>query len=174
MRKRWTARLLAALAVGLVAFVVSGCGKDKQEEGPGIPRADASALINRLEEAKRRSDPFRCNDLRKDTIPALERQVQGLPDNVDADVRQTVEDGIAHLTDLVEQECQQSQQDTQTETTPSTPTETQTTPTPTQTTPTPTQTTPTQTTPTPTTPTPTTPGNGGATPEKPKKGKDTG
>jgi hypothetical protein len=167
---------MAAAAV-VAAVGVAGCGGSDKEEGAQIPRADAAALINRLQEAERRSDPFRCNDLRKDTLPALEREVQALPDNVDADVRSTVEDGVAHLSELVDQQCESDKQDTKTDTTPTTPTETEPAPTQTQTQPTPTQTQPPKTTPTPTTPTPTptTPGNGGAEPGagKPNKGKET-
>ena len=176
-------RPLAATATALVALALAGCGKDKQA-GPQIPRADAAALINRLQEAERRSEPLRCNDLRKDTVPALERQLQALPDNIDADVRSTLEDGIAHLRELVDQECENAQPDTPTDTTPTTPTETQTTPAPTQTQTTPPKTTPAPTTPTPTTPAPETPGGGGTPapdqgtgaigPGKPKNGKDTG
>ena len=134
---------LAATALAALAF--AGCGGE-EEEGPQIPRGDASALINRLEEAQRRSDPFRCNDLRKDTLPALERQLAALPENVDPDVRSTVEDGIAHLSRLVDEECELGQQ-TETETTPTAPSETPTTPPPT-------ETEPEETTPAPTTPEP--------------------
>ncbi|MEA2404089.1 MAG: hypothetical protein QOE08_736 [Thermoleophilaceae bacterium] len=171
-----TTRVLAAAVVATVA--VTGCGSSNDKKpGKPIPSANSAALINRLEEAKRRSDPFRCNDLRKDTIPALERDVQALPSTVDAGVRSTVEDGISHLSQLVDDQCASQQQNTQTNTTPTTPTPTQTTPTPTQTQTTPPPTTPTQTTPTPTTPTPgnggATPGNGGATSGNGKPKKDT-
>jgi hypothetical protein len=167
-----TSRLIAAGVLATVA--VAGCGSNDKKAGAPIPRSDAAALINRLEEVKRRSDPFRCNDLRNDTLKVLSRQVQALPASVDPNVRSTLEDGIAHLSQLVDQEC--AQQNTQTDTTPSDTTPAPATTTPPQTTPTPTPTTPPPTTPTPTTPTPTTPGNGGATPGtgKPKKGDGTG
>jgi hypothetical protein len=154
-------RVLAAAATALVVVAFAGCGGNEEKEGPQIPRAEAAALINRLEEAQRRSDPFRCNDLQKDTIPALERQLKALPDNVDADVRSTVEDGIAHLSQLVDEECANNKE-TKTETTPTTPAETQTTPAPTQTQTQPPKTTPAPTTPAPTTPAPENPGGGGS------------
>ena len=140
-----TPRALVSCAVAAGAIALAGCGGD--DEGPQIPRAQASALINRLEEAQRRSEPFRCNDLRRDTIPALETQLRTLPANLDGDVRQTLEDGIAHLRELVEQECDGAQRERKRRrererenTTPTTPTAPTPTPAPTpEPTPTPTQ-----------------------------------
>jgi hypothetical protein len=161
------------------AALAAGCGDD---EGRQIPRDEARALISRLQEADRRlsQDPPVCGDLAEDTIPALEQQAAALPDDVDSDVRQTLEDGIAHLRDQIEAECaerREQEEDTTetTDTTDETTTET------TETAPPTTETTetapPTDTDTTPTDTTPTEPGSGGIEPQgqqkkQKKKAKD--
>jgi len=163
---RTTALLLMTLGLALVA---AGCGG---EEGPQIPRDEARSIVRRLQEADRRlsQDPPVCNDLSEDTIPALEDQAANLPEETDADVRETVQDGIGHLRSLIEAECAAREEEPEETTTTTTeeeppveeeeepPPDTQTQPPDTQTTPPDTQTTPTppdtQTTPTP-------PDNGG-------------
>ncbi|GAC1318988.1 MAG: hypothetical protein NVSMB25_09100 [Thermoleophilaceae bacterium] len=161
-----TARPRATAACLLVAAALAGCGGSKA--GAPIPRAAADDLAGRLTEARNRSNPLRCHDLQKDTIPTLEQDARNLPQSVDQKVRTTVSDGVAHLRDLVQQQCdaqrqqrlqQQQQQTTSTATPPPTPPpttqttapapSTQTTPPPTATTPPPTtRSTPTQSTPT--------------------------
>jgi len=174
---------LAAVVVG--ALVVTGCG---HKQGAPIPSANANDIVARLQEAQRRSDAHACHDLRTQTLPVLQQQVSSLPQNVDSNVRATLQDGISHLKDLVQQQCATPTQTnttptattptipTQTTPTQTTPTHTATTPTHTATTPTHTATTPTATTTTPhttTTPTPPAPpGQGGVSPPgQAKKGK---
>jgi hypothetical protein len=161
-------RLLAALALSLTAFGATGCG---HKQGAAIPAAQANDIVGRLQEAQRRSDAHACHDLRTDTIPMLERQVAALPQNVDSNVRATLSDGVAHLKDLVQQQCAAppatTTTPTTTTTTTTTPTQTSTsltttTPTTSTTTSATTATTPTRTA---TTPTATTPG--GVTPPGP-------
>jgi hypothetical protein len=108
-----------------VLLPATGCGGDKK--GDPIPTAQAALIVGRLDEAKRRNDPLRCHDLQRDTIPALRTQVENLPPSTDSDIKQTLTDGIDHLSDLVNQECTQQQTptdttttETTTETTPST------------------------------------------------------
>ncbi|MFL5910022.1 MAG: hypothetical protein ACJ768_05570 [Gaiellaceae bacterium] len=132
MTRRVRQPVVLALAAALL-LPVAGCGSSDKKGDP-IAKADADQIVARLQEAKRRASPLRCNDLRRDTIPALQDQVASLPTTVDADVRQTLSDGVNHLNDLVNQDCNQQQTTTQ-DTTP-TQTTTDTTPTTTQTTPT--------------------------------------
>jgi cell division protein FtsN len=165
--------LVLAAAAG--ALWAAGCG---HKQGAPIPAADANNIIGRLQEAQRRSDAHACHDLRTDTLPILQQQVTSLPQNVDSNVRATLQDGVSHLKDLIQQQCSTQTQTTTTPTTTTQTTPTQTTPTqttPTQTTTTPrttttphTTTTPTTTTTTPhtttTPPAPTPPGQGGVSP----------
>ena len=104
-----------ALAAAAGAFWAAGCG---HKQGSPIPAADANDIIGRLQEAQRRSDAHACHDLRIDTLPVLERQVGNLPQNVDSNVRATLQDGVSHLRDLVQQQCSTQ---TQTTTTPTPP-----------------------------------------------------
>ena len=163
--------LLAAALVAAIAAIATGCG---DEEGAQIPRDDARQIVSRLQEADRRlsQDPPVCGDLSEDTIPALEQRVASLPDDVDKDVRSTLDDGIAHLRDLIEAECAQRKQQPDTETTDTTDTTDTTTDTTTETTPPTTDTTETTPPTTETQPTtPTTPDSGGQSPGQPKKQK---
>jgi hypothetical protein len=166
--------LLAAAFVAAIAAIATGCG---DKEGAQIPRNDARQIVSRLQEADRRlsQEPPVCGDLSQDTIPALEQQVASLPDDVDKDIRSTLDDGIAHLRDLIETECAQRKQQPDTETTDTTDTTDTTTDTTTETTPPTTdttETTPPTTETQPTTPTtPTTPDSGGQSPGEQKKQK---
>ena len=160
MRRPLLHRVATAAALVAVAVPVAGCGKD---DGPKIPRQQARTLIARLQEAKRRSSPLRCQDLSQDTIPALQQEADSLPKGK---VRDTVVEAIDHLQTLVEAECAAKEQQQQTDTTDTT----QTTDTTTETQ---TQTTDTTTTP-PTTDTNTTPPTTDTTPTSPSGGTPPG
>jgi hypothetical protein len=157
-------RRLTALAacLALAAVPLAGCGN----KAPGIPRGDASELISLLKKAQVESDdPQRCDEL-TGTIHDLAAKVRSLPSGIDADVRETLTNGVKNLAESARAQCDQAQ--TTTVTTPTVTTETVPPPT-TETTPPPTtETTPpptTETTPPPTTPpVPTTPGTGGTGP----------
>jgi hypothetical protein len=130
MTRRVRQALVLVAAAAIAAVLLAGCGGGKK--GEDIPRAQAALIIGRLQEAERRNDPLRCHDLQQDTIPALHKQVDDLPSNVDSDITQTLSDGIDHLNDLVSQECNQKQITTETAPTqpsvPSTPSTTESTP----------------------------------------------
>jgi outer membrane biosynthesis protein TonB len=101
----------------LTALAVTGCGGDEN----GVPRGESDALRNALRQVKRDLEPLDCDQLSDVSVPAVEAQVQNLPDDVDADVRETIEDGVAELRNLVAQECAEANEpetDTQPETTP--------------------------------------------------------
>ena len=111
-----TAARLTALAVA--AALAAGCGGDDAE----IPRAEAAELRSALLEAKRRLAPLRCGDLSEDSLPKLEERVAALPDG--SDVRESLQDGIDHLRDLIEAECTRQEQEREQTTTEEEPTTT--------------------------------------------------
>jgi hypothetical protein len=160
--RRLTA-LLACLALAFVPLALAGCG-DKE---PGIPRGDAADLIDLLRKAQEESDdPQRCDELLA-TVRDIAARVRDLPSNVDADVRDSLTNGVRNLAALSRQQCEEADTETTTTTTPAVPTETLPPPTSATTPPPPTETTPpppTETTPPPTTPPPTTPDTGGTGP----------
>ena len=110
---RFRARHLIAAAV--VAGAIAGCGDEK----PQIPSDEAREIVRRLQEADRRisEDPPVCGDLSEDTIPALESQVANLPEDVDPDIRETLDEGVSHLRDLLEAECSERREEPDTDTT---------------------------------------------------------
>ncbi len=94
--------LVAAVAVTGVGMI-AGCGED---EGDPIPARSARTIVERLNEVERRIDAGNaCNDIREDSLPALEREVRRLPKRVDEEVRTTLDDGLGRLAELVEAEC---------------------------------------------------------------------
>jgi hypothetical protein len=152
VRPRTLTTLLLALAAGLVA----GCGAD--EEGKELPRQTASQLLGQLQSIQDRFEfpgGQACADITggdDPNVPQVENLIASLPDDVDPDLRDAVEQSFARLFELVDQECGDEPPETDTETEP---TETETTPTETETTPTETE--PTDTIPTETLPTETVP-----------------
>jgi hypothetical protein len=159
--------LAACLAV--VAMPLAGCG----EKEPGIGKRDASELNRLLRKVQSASDdPQRCDDLAA-YIDDVRVKVRELPSKVDADVRESLSNGVKNLAASAQAQCENTQT-TPTETTPTetTPTETvppvttETAPPPTTPPTTPPPTTPPPTTPPPTNipPVPTTPGTGGTGP----------
>jgi hypothetical protein len=141
-----TTGLLALAACLLVA----GCGSD--DEGQGIPRDAAVALDRQLDSIQGRFEfgGAACNDITGGDDPnttAVERTINGLPEDVDADVRDALEDGFARLFQLVDEQCEPPRTETEPETVteeapPPTETQTETAPPPetTETTPPPTET----------------------------------
>jgi hypothetical protein len=159
----------AALLCGALVLL-PGCGSDSK--GGTIPADQSARLNSAIDAADQYSAAGRCTRAHTKVRDARFLLTQ-LPSSVDADLRQNIADGLAHLDSLISSECEAPKQ-TQTNTTPTetTQTETKTETTPTETTPTettPTETTlttttPTTTTPTDTTTTPTTTGTGGTPP----------
>ena len=158
---------LAACLVALVAVPLAGCG----DKAPGVSKRQASELVHLLRRAQSESDnPQRCNKLLA-TISSVSAKVQALPSKVDADVRESLSNGVKNLDESARSQCAKAQTTptttatTPTATVPTTPpATTATTPTPTTPTTPPTTTTPspppTTTAPTPTTPAPGTGGTG--------------
>jgi hypothetical protein len=144
-----TPRNLTILLLLLAAVLALGCGADSETK-PSIPPATAQTLEGRLSEIQRRFDVGggACNDITTDSRPAVEATLASLPPSVDKDVRSALIQSFDRLFELTAEQCDNQ---SQTDTTPTTATtETQTTDTTeTQTT----DTTPTETIPTDTTPT---------------------
>ena len=170
--------LLAVLAVLLVA----GCGG---EDEPTIPRAEADRLVDLLRQARvQAGDQDRCDKL-EDLVSQIRAEVEDLPGSVDRDTRRSLRTGVSNLEDKAREECEGAEE-TETETTPTTETETAPPPTETETVPPPTETetepppppTETETEPPPPPPeqvpeegTGGVPGNGGVPPGQEKKDK---
>ena len=144
MRARTTTTLLIALAAGLAA----GCGSE-EERGAPIPTQQAAELGKRLDSIQGRFDfgGGACADIAEDE-QLVDQTVAALPQNVDPDVRQALQDGFDRLFTLTADQCDEQQgQETTTE---EQPTETETQPTETETQPTETEPPPTETEPPPT------------------------
>jgi hypothetical protein len=134
-----SARTLAFVVAALVlSAVAAGCGGD--EEGKGLPSAQVQLLDGRLDETQRRLDDGSagaCRDILNDTKPEVGRIIDSLPNDVDADVRDALVESFDNLWGLVDDRCQEAEQDeksqqeepepTQTETTQTETTETETT-----------------------------------------------
>jgi hypothetical protein len=106
--------LAVVLALGGLAAAGVGCGED---EGRPIPAGQARDIVARLDEVERRVDARACNDVRDDSLPAIQQSLDDLPSNVDQDVRSTLEDGVGRLTELIEAECVEPPAPVQEETT---------------------------------------------------------
>ena len=139
--------LLALLGACLAA---AGCGSD--EEGAAIPAQQAQELENRLAEVQRRFDvgTGACADIQNDSKPGVQAILSGLPGDVDAEVRDALQEGFDRLFSLSSEECEEEPAQTETESVDPEPEPEPTTPT--ETLPPATDTTPTQTTEQPTTP----------------------
>jgi hypothetical protein len=141
--------LLAVVA----CLAAAGCGSD--DEGKQLPRNTVAALDAQLEKVQERLDngtEGACKDIleappeRGPNRDAVQQLLDGLPNDVDPDVREATQDSFDNLWSLVESRCDELKSDepAQTETSvPETPTETETQPTETTPPPTDTETTPT-------------------------------
>jgi hypothetical protein len=115
-----------ALAAGLAA----GCGGDEEPEGAPIPQQAAADLEARLAEVERRMDAGggACADIQDDTLPAVSSIVGSLPQDVDPEVRDSLEQSFERLFQLTQEQCdEQRGQETDTEEEPPPPVETETT-----------------------------------------------
>ena len=113
-------RALTILAL-LVVLLVAGCGS---EDKPTIPRAEADRLVDLLRQARvQAGDQDRCDKL-ADLVREIRAEVDGLPGSVDRDTRRSLRDGVSRLEDSSREECEEAEEKTDTETTPTTETET--------------------------------------------------
>ena len=157
-------RIFLLLALG-ACLAAAGCGSD-DEGGKPIPAAQAAQLQNQLDIVERRLDngtEGACKDIlnaQDANDDAVTNILNTLPNGVDPDVRDALEESFDNLWNLVESKCEDltPEEPAQTETTPPEPTPTETETQPTETTPPATETTP--TTPDEVTPPPDGHGNG--------------
>jgi hypothetical protein len=100
-------RKTTTVALALAAGLAAGCGSDDEPEGTPIPRQAAADLESRLAEVERRMDAGggACADIQNDTEPAVDSIVSSLPSDVDADVRDALQESFDRLFQLTEQEC---------------------------------------------------------------------
>jgi hypothetical protein len=127
-------RIFLLLSLG-ACLAAAGCGSD-DEKGKPIPAAQAQELLNQLDGVQRRLDngsPGACKDILDggdNNRDAVGRDIDSLPNNVDPDIRDALQESFDNLWSLVESKCQDLTPDepAQTDTTPTdtTPTETQT------------------------------------------------
>jgi hypothetical protein len=141
-------RISLLLALG-ACMAAAGCGSD-DEEGKGIPVAQANKLQNQLDIVQARldngsegacKDILSAQDANDDAVTSI---LNSLPNGVDPDVRDALEESFDNLWSLVESKCNDLKPDepTETQTTPpETTTEETTPPETTETTPPPTETT---------------------------------
>jgi hypothetical protein len=161
--------LLAALLLGAACAVLVACGSSGSDAHL-IPDDQAASMIDQLDTIQSAVSKGRCDGVDND-VAALQTQINGLSHQVDARLRNRLQEGVNNLADIAPDECfaqrdRQTTTQTQTTETQTTTTETQTTDTtPTQTVPTTPETTPTTPDTTPTVPPDTTPVTppGGAT-----------
>lgn len=100
--RRYLVALLGAAAL------LPGCGGDDEPKGKGIPADDVAALQERLDEVQRRFDannPGACEDIDNDSFKAIEQTVAGIPSDTDPEIRETLENGLAHLQELTRDGC---------------------------------------------------------------------
>ena len=138
-------RHLAALSVGAALLVSAGCGSE-EEKGEPLPADAVTAIDRRLVEVQRRYDAAvednivgACQDIENDSYKVIDKTVEGLPDDVDEDVRDALEESVARLKDLTREGCSDVRP-TRTEPEETTPPETEPPPTVTETVPPPAQT----------------------------------
>jgi hypothetical protein len=158
-------RISLLLSLG-ACLAAAGCGSD-DEKGKPIPTAQASELLHQLDGVQARlnnGSPGACKDILDggdNNRDAVARDIDSLPNNVDPDIRDALQESFDNLWSLVESKCQDLKPDEPAQTN-TTPTETTTTETQTETTET-TPTTPTDTTTSPDTAPLPDDGNGGGT-----------
>jgi hypothetical protein len=105
MRQRTTTILVLALTAGIAA----GCGGD-DEEGEPIPAEQAAALERQLESIRNRFEfgGGACANITGGNDPntnVVRSTIASLPQNVDPDVRQTLEQGFERLFELAQEQC---------------------------------------------------------------------
>lgn len=99
---------LAALAAACLSLALGGCGGE--EKGRPLPARAANAIVTDLDQLQQRVDDGECADVKKGNIPRIQKQIDRLPDDVDEDVRTTLEDGFDRLKQLVDEQCEQKQE----------------------------------------------------------------
>lgn len=105
-------RQLAALAAGGALLAGVGCGSDDESAGEPLPQDAVAAIVDRLDEVQDRYDDGTnnnnrgaCQDIEKDSYKAIDASVEGLPRDVDPDVRKALEESLSRLQELTREGC---------------------------------------------------------------------
>jgi hypothetical protein len=112
-------RITGFLAIAACLAAV-GCGSD--DEGAGIPPDAASALERQLDSIQNRFEfpgGAACADITDGDDPnttAVQQTIDGLPDDVEQDVRDALQQGFDRLFQLVDEECKPEETETEPET----------------------------------------------------------
>jgi outer membrane biosynthesis protein TonB len=132
---------LLLISLLVATFALAACGGD--DRGQGIPQNTASSLLSELAAVQNRLDQGSvgaCEDVIDESVPAIQKKLDSLPEKTDSELRTALEDSFTKLRTLSEQTCDDRRQKaedkkktTTTETTPP-PTTTETEPPPTTTT----------------------------------------
>jgi len=94
------------------ALALAGCGSSDDPEGDPLPSASVERLEVRLDEIERRyqeavdnGNVGACEDIGDDSLPAVQDEIDGLPQSVDPELRAAVERSFDRLAELTEAEC---------------------------------------------------------------------
>jgi hypothetical protein len=105
-----TSPLATTLALAACSAVLAACGGD--DEGEPIPQGVAESMQQQLDNIRGQIDNGSlgaCEDILAGeddaTFATLERIAQEVPQRVDSDVREALDQSISRLRELVEQEC---------------------------------------------------------------------
>jgi hypothetical protein len=115
-------RIFLLVALG-ACLATAGCGGD-DEKGDPIPAEQVAALEGRLSETENRlanGSEGACKDILEDTMPEVGNVIDSLPDSVDPDVRDALEQSFDNLWNLVESKCQELKPDEPAQTEPTEP-----------------------------------------------------
>jgi hypothetical protein len=114
-------RISLLLALG-ACLATAGCGSD-DERGKPVPADTAAALESQLDGVQARLDngtEGACKDILEGTRgpnrDAVQQLLEGLPNDVDPDVRDALEQSFDNLWSLVESKCQDLRADEPTQT----------------------------------------------------------
>ncbi len=120
-------RHLVALGGSAALLLSAGCGSSDEPQGEPLPPEAVAALEKRLDEVQRRYDDGTnngnagaCQDIEKDSYKAIDATVEGLPEDVDPDVREALEASLTRLQELTREGCSDVK-DSPTETQPTPP-----------------------------------------------------
>ncbi|HEV2773757.1 MAG TPA: hypothetical protein VGV57_13195 [Thermoleophilaceae bacterium] len=85
-------------------LLVAGCGSGE------LPATDAEAMLRDLDKVEHGVQAGEC-DATRPTLRRLDRNVADLPDDVDAEVRTTLDGSVDHLGRLLAEQCKQREPD---------------------------------------------------------------
>jgi outer membrane biosynthesis protein TonB len=128
VRPRATITLILTLAAGLAA----GCGSDDEQDGAPIPAESAAALDRQLDSIQARFEfgGDACADIAGNADPnttAVQSVIDSLPQDVDPDLRDALQESFDRLFQLTEEQCDEEKgQETETQPEPAPETETET------------------------------------------------